>query len=554
MNGWPADLRELTATFLRGGAARLDHMRQLLDALDAQHDLGGNLTELEREFHSLVGTGSTYGLPEISRIARHGEELCVDASGRDPDSATIQTLFEIVESLAGEFERGTVPSAVPAVLEETGGNPLSVILVGENSRISARIVRELEEGGARCRPCSSASEIAALVEQEPAEALIVFVSSSGGYSAVAEARRAAGGTCTIAVVADRAGFGDRVQAIQCGADLHFDQPEDADEISRRIHERIREKQSAQARILSVEDDPDQASFIKCVLESAGYEVRICANPQTFDTDLSAYRPDLIILDVLLPGLTGFDLARYVRQHEAYATLPIVFLSAHDHLKSQSEAVRSGGDAFVAKPVQPGLLLTTVAARLERARVLNSLIDHDGLTRLLTHSAFLRRATAALSGYRRCRDNQIVLAVLDIDHLRKINEGRGHAAGDRLLASWAQFLTRRLRATDAIGRYQGGQFAILLHDVSEENATRLLDRLLEEFRRIEHSAPGDKVFTASFSAGLELLGRSHRDVSGWIEAAERNLAAAKTAGRGVVMGSKPSTVLPDDRSGRALHSA
>lgn len=118
-------------------------------------------------------------------------------------------------------------------------------------------------------------------------------------------------------------------------------------------------------ILAVEDDPEQALLLQRTLESSGYQVRLCTNPKTFRSDVSAFRPDLVLLDVVLPGTTGFVLARTLRQDQLYSAIPIIFLSAATDEASQEESLRSGGDAFLAKPVRPKNLLAKVAANLEQ---------------------------------------------------------------------------------------------------------------------------------------------------------------------------------------------
>ena len=102
------------------------------------------------------------------------------------------------------------------------------------------------------------------------------------------------------------------------------------------------------RILSVEDDPDQAAFIRAFLESAGYQVRTCTDPKNFESFLSSFNPDLVLLDVMLPGMTGYELARYLRQDERYATLPVIFLTTQGNIEARIEAARSGGDDHLVK--------------------------------------------------------------------------------------------------------------------------------------------------------------------------------------------------------------
>src|SRR4029450_5072407 len=199
-----------------------------------------------------------------------------------------------------------------------------------------------------------------------------------------------------------------------------------------------------------------------------------------------------------------DLTRYLRQHDVHATLPIVVLTTESHLEARLGTLRAGADDFLLKPVEPGLLLSTVAARIERASFLRSLLERDGLTTLLTHSAVVERARAVVA--RRERDPSVRCAwvMIDLDSFKRINDRHGHPVGDRVLPSLASVLRRRLRQSDVMGRYGGEEFAVLVEDLSEEEVVRLVNRLLDEFGAIPHRSPHGDTFKASFSAGVATL--------------------------------------------------
>ena len=124
-------------------------------------------------------------------------------------------------------------------------------------------------------------------------------------------------------------------------------------------------------------------------------------------------------------------------------------------------------------------------------------------------------------------------MLDLDHFKQVNDHYGHPVGDRVLAALSNLLRKKLRQSDTMGRYGGEEFAVLLEDLQEDEAVRLVSRLLEEFGRITHAVPGSGQFRVTFSAGVAMLGPD-MDLEAWRQAADQALYAAKAAGRNRVV--------------------
>jgi diguanylate cyclase (GGDEF)-like protein len=123
-----------------------------------------------------------------------------------------------------------------------------------------------------------------------------------------------------------------------------------------------------------------------------------------------------------------------------------------------------------------------------------------------------------------------MVMLDIDHFKTINDTYGHQAGDIVLKRLSALLRRHVRRSDLIGRYGGEEFAILLDYVHDEDAVRLMMRLLDDFAKIEHQAPAGQLFRATFSAGVARLQTPGMDLDGWFNAADLALYEAKRTGR------------------------
>jgi len=129
-------------------------------------------------------------------------------------------------------------------------------------------------------------------------------------------------------------------------------------------------------------------------------------------------------------------------------------------------------------------------------------------------------------------------MIDLDSFKTINDRFGHPMGDRVLVMLASLLRRRLRPTDVVGRYGGEEFAVLLEDLNLDEATRLVDRLRQEWASTDlHNAEGE-VFHATLSAGVAALDPARMELDTWRDAADRALYAAKAEGRNRVSTAPP----------------
>ena len=285
------------------------------------------------------------------------------------------------------------------------------------------------------------------------------------------------------------------------------------------------------RVLIIDDSRTQALHTERTLKSAGIATRVLIEPLKTMDALADFQPDLIILDMYMPGCTGAELARAIRHCDRYVSVPIIYLSAEDDLDKQLEAMSEGGDDFLTKPVRARQLLTTVHNRAARARHLNARMIRDSLTGLYNHTHILQLLED--SSHRARREAQpLSFAMLDIDHFKRVNDVHGHSTGDRVLKSLALFLRQRLRRTDFIGRYGGEEFAIVMPNTDLDAAHQVLDDLRQRFAELNYPAqPHD--LQCTFSAGVASLTHD-RDALSLGTTADEALYAAKHSGRNRVV--------------------
>lgn len=386
----------------------------------------------------------------------------------------------------------------------------------------------LEERGLFVENLTTASEVKGVLAERLPDVLIVGVPliDSNGYDLVESLRSLKDGhKPIILLLGQQAVFVDKVKAIRAGADAFFEYPSEHPDIVEKLSSLLDRNRSEKYKVLSVEDDPDQASFIKLTLESAGCTVLHISDPKQFEEAFLSFEPDLVLLDIVLGDMTGFELAKYIRQSDRFATLPIVFLTTQNKLAQHIRSAMSGGDEHLIKPVAPQLLVATVASRVERARSLKRLIDRDGLTRCLNYGSFMDRAQklATIDGYR----SAPAMMMIDIDNMKKINEHMGFAAGDRIISNIANMLLKGFRNTDLIARFGNDQFAIVLEHLNAQQLQSLSSQVLGAISGTPQLVKG-KTVQVTCSGGIAVLEQG-MTVQEWLASAQDALKKAKESG-------------------------
>ncbi|MCZ8292750.1 MAG: diguanylate cyclase [Hylemonella sp.] len=316
-------------------------------------------------------------------------------------------------------------------------------------------------------------------------------------------------------------------ALSAGSDFCFPAGTAQPLILAKLIELCSGKQEAPYRALVVEDSITASKSIQRTLAMCDIETHAIANPHEVLDCLAQFQPDLILMDMFMPGCTGVEAARVIRQHPEFLSIPIVYLSGDTNVPLQIEALRLGGDHFLTKPYNPVVLNAIVQSKIERYRELRRAMERDSLTGLYNHRTSKDKLATAIQ-QARSTQQALAVAMIDIDHFKKINDGYGHPMGDQVIRSLSWFLSQRLRKTDIIGRYGGEEFLVVLPAADTPRAVEVLDRIRHDFGQIKH--PFNETWcTATLSAGVTQLHETD-DAQALIKQADEALYSAKRAGR------------------------
>jgi diguanylate cyclase (GGDEF)-like protein len=290
------------------------------------------------------------------------------------------------------------------------------------------------------------------------------------------------------------------------------------------------------RVLIVDDQQSVASYYQMVLKMSGMDAQFVTDSNDVLNQVREFHPDLILMDTFMPEIRGTDLVRVIRQIDEFVSIPIVFLSSEDDFDRRIEALDLGGDDFLVKPIKASHLMAVVRSRLERLKTLRSFMVRDSLTNLLNHTAFRSVLTQEVNRSKR-QDTKLALAMLDIDHFKKVNDAYGHAAGDSVLKSLSRLLKQRLRRSDIIGRYGGEEFVALLLDCKAEQALEIMNEIRVHFSEVNFYPNEASALSVTFSCGISTFPeyRNPQDLS---DASDQALYIAKASGRNQVIVARP----------------
>ena len=519
-------LAALKRDYLRDAPERLAELRKDLAAFRAgEHDA---LDSLKQRFHRLAGSGGSYGFPRVTEVSRAMEERILT-----PPTPTIEDAdrFEqAIHDIRDAFDNEASTLDMPMVLGRLPGFAYRALLVMRPTPMRDSIESALLKTGFELDVNDGNIDPWDIPPSKRPD--LVVIGTDIGDDALMLARYWAAATPErprAVVLADTDEKLDRLRTAAAGLDAVFGPAALPGELA-QFARGLARVGAPPPNVVVVEDDPAQAKLMATWLGQINARVSLCGTAQAASDTLSRELPDLVLLDVDLPDVDGYAIARLMRQDPRLALVPIVFLTARRTLADEMEGLRAGGDDFLAKPVERSHLLQVVLTRTERGRRIRELVHRDGLTGVLNHATLMAELEHAIAFAAR-HGEPLCFLMLDLDHFKRINDTHGHLIGDQVLMHVSAIFRKAIRSSDLIGRYGGEEFGIILRRCPADNGMVLAEKLRSTLANTPVKVRGGAELAPRVSIGVAVfVGDRERSVADVAAEADRALYEAKAAGR------------------------
>jgi DNA-binding response OmpR family regulator len=310
--------------------------------------------------HKLAGSLGSFGFPKGSKIAREIEQLLEVEFPLN--QAHLQQLDELVNALKVEIQNSPEQNSSPRL----GENPLLLISI-EDEQLVQQLEKEAGNWNLHTAIASDLSSVRELLQQEsPAIALLkISVPDEESLTLLKEIHTHIP-SLPVVVIMEGGDFADRLKVVRQGGNLLLQAPVTPVQVIESVTDLLQGSGSG-AKILIVDDDPQLLAATKIALEPWGFQVTTLDNPKQFWSTLEKVNPNLLVLDVEMPEVSGMELCQVLRSDPQWQRLPILFLTVHQDEKTQHQAFALGADDFISKPVVGAELANRILNRLERIR-------------------------------------------------------------------------------------------------------------------------------------------------------------------------------------------
>jgi diguanylate cyclase (GGDEF)-like protein len=279
-------------------------------------------------------------------------------------------------------------------------------------------------------------------------------------------------------------------------------------------------------VLIVDDSPSNIRVMAAVLQER-YRVKTATSGQQCLDMALRHKPDLILLDIEMPGISGYETCRELKDMSETRDIPVIFVTGRDNIEDEEMGLRIGAVDYITKPIRPVILSARVDTHVTLKRQQDRLLQlamHDQLTGLYNRHYMLEMVDQRLSRARR-HNTPLSLLIVDLDHFKRINDTHGHIVGDQILEQVSALLNQQCRTEDTVTRFGGEEFLILMEPCSLNQAHYKAEVMRHQISELMPSG-----IEVTVSIGAAEFSDSDTNFNDMLKRADDALYRAKANGR------------------------
>jgi diguanylate cyclase (GGDEF)-like protein len=538
-------LKKIREAYIKQLPAQLDGIRASYSEFVQGEKGSSALEDLHRRIHTMKGACASFRLSMISAAATAGEHLVKEAilAATAPDRQWHQKMQELFTRMEREISTIDPAQGMELQIQELA------IAAGETAERERKLVYLCEDDsyqrltlatqigcfGFEVLSFGEPEQLVNAVRSAPPDVIVMDMifpdRPLGGSDIVQSIQSGRENPVPTVFISSLGSLANRLSAVRAGSSAYFVKPVNMTELCSTLSLLTSAEKPEPYRIMIVDDDPQLAEYHALILQEAGMITLTVNDPLQVMSPLFEFQPDLILMDMYMPGCNGMELAKAIRQIGTHFSIPIVYLSSETDTDKQFQAMQTGGDAFLTKPIEPYRLVSSVAVRAERMKIIRSQMVRDSMTGLFNHTATKELLDTAVANAQR-KGEEVCFAMIDADMFKTVNDTYGHPIGDRVLIALARLIRQRVRKSDIVGRFGGEEFAVILPGCGISEAVALLNEVRESFAALTFQAK-DETFSCTFSCGISPLSL-YGDATALNAGADEALYAAKHDGRNKVV--------------------
>lgn len=293
------------------------------------------------------------------------------------------------------------------------------------------------------------------------------------------------------------------------------------------------------KVLVVNDSLLEGRMSQDILTRQGYQVETARDGNEGLDMVRTFQPDVIISDVVLPRLSGLDMARRLKEGSESNEIPLIFASASDSKQDRIESFKAGGSDYITKPIDHEELILRIEIALRHKKAIDHLKRREGILRAGSSRDFLtglynrqfidQKLAEELARVDRY-GSTFSLVMMDLDHFKKINDTYGHPVGDKILIAVSGRMKSKVRPTDTVGRFGGEEFCVVAPETDLKGAFSLAEKLRKMVVGEAFPVSEELSIFVTASFGIAECRKQNETVQSLIERADKALYHAKNKGR------------------------